>query len=385
MASGMVWVRPARFPANVIVAPNSPSARAHVSTAPAASCGATIGRVTRRNTYHGDPPIAAAARSWRRSRPRRPASVASTTSGIDTKVVATTAPAVVNVSWIPSASWSHRPTTPLRPRATSSPTPPTTGGSTIGRTTAARSRLRPGNSPRASTHARGTPTATEIVVAASDTSIDNRSAVDAPTPDRAPASRLQGARTKRATTGRRTKVAPSDASATITRGSRARTVLRRRAEPGVFQRGLARHTDDLVEERHGRFGLRRARNDRDRIGRHDVHRGGDRHRTDGVPGRGDVGGVDDPRVRFPGRDLGDHAGVVVLVGHHVLRRCTQEPCRRERLPRVVTDRDTLRGEDELHPGLREVADRRDPCRIVRRRAGDEPVRREVGPVGHTRR
>ena len=87
----------------MIVAPNSPSALAHVRTAPAASCGAIIGSVTRRITYQGDPPSAAAARSYRRSMLRKPLSVARTISGIATNVVAKIAPAVVNVSWIPSA------------------------------------------------------------------------------------------------------------------------------------------------------------------------------------------------------------------------------------------------------------------------------------------
>src|SRR5438046_881872 len=138
MASGMVWVRPARFRANVIVAPNSPSARAHVSTAPA--------------IYH----------------------------------------------------------------------------------------------------AAGTPITTEIAVAASDPSIDNRSAADAPTPDKAPPSRFQGARTKRATTGRRTDAAPNDASATIPTGSRARTVSPGRTEPEVLQRRLTGRLDDVIEERRRR-------------------------------------------------------------------------------------------------------------------------------------
>src|SRR6185369_9196213 len=49
-ASGRVCVRPGTLPAKVMVAPNSPSARAHVSTAPATSEGRTSGSVTRRNT-----------------------------------------------------------------------------------------------------------------------------------------------------------------------------------------------------------------------------------------------------------------------------------------------------------------------------------------------
>ena len=43
-ASGSVWVRPCRFPANVIVAPNSPSARAHDRTSAAAICGPMSGK-----------------------------------------------------------------------------------------------------------------------------------------------------------------------------------------------------------------------------------------------------------------------------------------------------------------------------------------------------
>src|SRR5207247_5307176 len=51
-ASGRVGVAPGRFPANVIVAPNSPRARAQESTAPAKTEGAISGGVTRRNTSH---------------------------------------------------------------------------------------------------------------------------------------------------------------------------------------------------------------------------------------------------------------------------------------------------------------------------------------------
>ena len=56
MASGMVWVRPGKLPAKVIVAPNSPRARAQASTAPATRPGRMAGSVTRRKTYHRDAP-----------------------------------------------------------------------------------------------------------------------------------------------------------------------------------------------------------------------------------------------------------------------------------------------------------------------------------------
>ena len=59
----MVWVRPGKLPAKVIVAPNSPSARAQHSTAPAATPGATSGSVTRRNAVQRPAPSVAAASS----------------------------------------------------------------------------------------------------------------------------------------------------------------------------------------------------------------------------------------------------------------------------------------------------------------------------------
>src|SRR6185369_984402 len=49
---GMVRVIPGKLPAKVMVAPNSPRARAQHSTAPAATPGATSGSVTRRKVYH---------------------------------------------------------------------------------------------------------------------------------------------------------------------------------------------------------------------------------------------------------------------------------------------------------------------------------------------
>ena len=49
MASGIVCVRPAKLPANVMVAPNSPSARAHASALPAPRAPRIDGTVTRRS------------------------------------------------------------------------------------------------------------------------------------------------------------------------------------------------------------------------------------------------------------------------------------------------------------------------------------------------
>src|SRR5881392_2113138 len=150
--------------------------------------------------------------------------------------------------------------------------PPTTGGKTIGRTTSARSTLRPGKTPRASTHASGTPTSSEIPVAASETSTDNRSAVTAPTPRSVSASRPHGARTNKARTGRTTNPAPSAASATTGRGRRVRTRSAARwSEPELFQDVLSLGATDVVDEHPRLIRVAAPRHGRDRIGGHHVH------------------------------------------------------------------------------------------------------------------
>ena len=60
---GMGRVVPGKLPANVIVAPNSPRARAQASTAPAVMPGVMRGRVMRRNTVIGAAPKVEAASS----------------------------------------------------------------------------------------------------------------------------------------------------------------------------------------------------------------------------------------------------------------------------------------------------------------------------------
>src|SRR4029450_9384528 len=82
----MVCVVPGKLPAKVIVAPNSPNARAQQSTAPAATPGATSGRVTRRNVVQRPAPRVAAASSNRASAARSAPSTLITRNGIATKV-----------------------------------------------------------------------------------------------------------------------------------------------------------------------------------------------------------------------------------------------------------------------------------------------------------
>ena len=106
---------PGRFPAKVIVAPNSPSARAQVSTVPAASDGQISGSVTRRNTILRLAPWLRAASSRRRFIDRSPDSTVITKNGIATNDSATMTPARVNGSENPVALSSGSPMIPRRP------------------------------------------------------------------------------------------------------------------------------------------------------------------------------------------------------------------------------------------------------------------------------
>ncbi len=154
----MVWVRPGKLPANVIVAPNSPSARAQHSTAPAAMPGATSGSVTRRNV--GPPAgaergggllvagVGAAQRALDRDHQERHR---------DERLGEHHAGGGERQRDPERARRASAPTRPRRPKTSSSATPPTTGGSTSGTVTSARTSRRPGNSTRASSQASGTP------------------------------------------------------------------------------------------------------------------------------------------------------------------------------------------------------------------------------------
>ena len=64
---------PGRFPANVMVAPNSPRARAHESAVPASSEGRASGSITRKNVIASEARSVAAASSRRGSTVANPA------------------------------------------------------------------------------------------------------------------------------------------------------------------------------------------------------------------------------------------------------------------------------------------------------------------------
>ena len=229
-ASGRVCVVPGKFPANVIVAPNSPRARAQHSTAPAKTEGAISGSVTRRNTSHRPAPRVRAASSYRRSIDRSPASTVRTRKGIATNVAARIAPKVVNGTRIPIAS-SAGPKRPRRPNAKRSATPPTTGGRIIGRVVSARATSRPGNGTRAYTHASGTPSTRARAVAASETTNESRSAVSASVVVRSLSAVCQGALERSPTSGRMKKATATIASAAMRMGGRSGLTAARNQSP----------------------------------------------------------------------------------------------------------------------------------------------------------
>ena len=90
---------------------------------------------------------------------------------------------------------------PVRPNASSSATPPTTGGSTSGRVTSARRSRCPGKLLRASTHASGTPMTREIAVVTDAVHRERTSAWVASDPLRAAPRWRQGARISSPTSG----------------------------------------------------------------------------------------------------------------------------------------------------------------------------------------
>src|SRR3712207_4350347 len=365
-----------------MVAPNSPSARAQHSTAPAAMPGATSGRVTRRNVVHRSAPRVAAASSKRASAARSAPSTLMTRNGIATKVSAMTTAVVVNGTVTPRAWSSQRPTMPCRPSTRKSATPPTTGGSTSGTVTRARSTDRPRARERASTQASGTPRTRESPVAAvAETRLSRSACPTAGLVSCGPSS-PQGARMTRPASGRTRKATARTAgtsSGTGTPGSRPRltvptvrsraalrsslagarcdahaAVRSRRAEAGVRERLLPLLRAHQLDEGGGRLGVRGVGQRRDRVvvdrllGLRDVDA------LDGVPGRGDVGRVDQRGVDLAELDLGQR-------GAHVL------------LERVGGGRDAGGGEDVLGGGAAGHLGRADGDRQV--------LAREVGQAG----
>src|SRR5438874_7361085 len=180
-----------------------------------------------------------------------------TRNGMATNASATTTPVVVNGKLTPNVSYSQAPSSPRRPKTSSSAIPPTTGGSTSGTVTSARTSRRPGKSTRARSHASGTPTSRHARVASVAVCSDSRSAVRMPGWASRPGRVLHGARTTRPASGSTRNARPRPAgtiSATGTRdvprrrgtatggastGSTSTTIGLRCLEPGRGEYGPA--------------------------------------------------------------------------------------------------------------------------------------------------
>ena len=96
MNTGAVSERPGRLPATITTEPNSPRARAKVSSDPVRMAGAIAGSTTRRKAASGQAPRVKAACSWSASSSISTGSTARTTSGKVTSKRATTIPGGAN-------------------------------------------------------------------------------------------------------------------------------------------------------------------------------------------------------------------------------------------------------------------------------------------------
>ncbi len=159
---GKVRVCPGLSPANVIVAPNSPSALAQERAMPAKIEFRSIGRVTVKNVLIGVAPKFRDASSNFESNSAAADSMVKTKKGSATNVAAIIAPAVVNGRVTPNQLSSFSPTKPFLPKANSNAVPPATGGRTMGKRTMARIILNPRNSALAKTQPSGIPRKTQM-------------------------------------------------------------------------------------------------------------------------------------------------------------------------------------------------------------------------------
>ena len=119
MAEDRVRVSPGMAETKVMVAPNSPSALAKPSTAPATSPGHASGRVMVKKRRHGDAPRVAAASSSLRSTFSMERRMVRTIRGKPMIPAASAAPVQRNANSIPNRP-RNCPTGPWLPKPTSS-------------------------------------------------------------------------------------------------------------------------------------------------------------------------------------------------------------------------------------------------------------------------
>src|SRR6266700_6005590 len=257
-----------------------------------------------------------------------------TRNGIATKVSAITTATGVNGIVSPNQEFRYMPRNPVRPNASSSATPPTTGGRTSGRVVRARSSRCPGKLPRASSHASGTPIIREIAVAAVAVHSDNWRAWVASDPLSTDPSLPQGARitspargsTRKATAtsagasngagadlGAPPRVARRALSRAVRRDGAARPVTLAAAvprsgllEPGGGERALARGGQDVGDKSLRGGGVAALADSGDRVGRRCVVGSRDLDALD-LAARGEhVGHIDHARVDIARLDLSQH-------------------------------------------------------------------------------
>src|SRR5690606_27122548 len=199
-------------------------------------------------------------------------------------------------------------------------TPPTTGGSTSGTVTRARTRLRPGNSVRANSQANGTPSTRETTVAALAVARESRSASRTPVENSWAPSVDHGVRASRPNSGSIRKPKPSSAGTSSSRGTRP--VSGAPAGLGEEEAGIVQHFRVVrggheSRPRLGEFRFGRVGEDRDRI----VVDCGRRFRNVNavhVASGGDhVGAVHEGGVHFAQPDPGERGPRILLPRHRV--------------------------------------------------------------------
>ena len=149
MARERVEVRPGILPATMMVAPNSPSARAKANSMPPAIPRLARGSVIVKNTRHGPAPNVCATCSSRWFTSSKATRAERTSNGNDITPSAIKTPRQVNTMSRLRVSCKKPPMTPRRPRNLSRINPVATGGMTRGRVTSVSTIDFPGHSRRA--------------------------------------------------------------------------------------------------------------------------------------------------------------------------------------------------------------------------------------------
>jgi hypothetical protein len=135
---------------NVIVAPNSPIARAKARIMPATIPGAASGAVIVAKTMAAGAPRVLAAASSCGSTVSIDRRIARTISGKPITAAASAAPVQRNEKTRPQQASKKRPKGPCRPKLSNSSQPVTTGGMTSGKWTRPLRKILPGKLRRAS-------------------------------------------------------------------------------------------------------------------------------------------------------------------------------------------------------------------------------------------